>query len=94
MKASMKTYEEPEIAFQKLNSVLASCRLQKKKPYMKELFYIRGILKNRLTYYDKVKALKWLVELYEIQHVSLDDLSYMAKTVYDWYAFKDYYESD
>ena len=52
-----------------------------------ELFYIKGILKNRLTYFDERKAIIWLVEAGK--YCEIYDLREMAKEVKNWTEFRE-----
>lgn len=52
-----------------------------------ELFYIKGILKNRLTYFDERKAIIWLVEAEK--YCEIYDLREMAKEVKNWTEFRE-----
>jgi len=68
---------------------ICKCKnLNKDKPYMKELFYIRGILRNRLNYLVEWKALDYLERAY-LADASLDSLKECAKTVKNWSQFCD-----
>lgn len=69
--------------------VIRICRckeLNKSKPYMKELFYIRGILRNRLSYFVDWKALDYLERAY-LAGASLESLKDCAKSVRNWTQF-------
>ena len=68
---------------------ICKCKvLNENKPYMKELFYIRGILRNRLNYFVEWKALDYLEQAY-LADASLDSLKECAKTVKNWSQFCD-----
>lgn len=56
------------------------------KPYLKDLFYIRGILKNRLSYWDSQKALIYLEKAY-LAGYSIDSLKDFACMVRSWTEF-------
>ena len=92
LKASHSTYGDSSEFLDNLGKVLSVRRIQKKKPYMKDLFYIRGIMKHRFSYYDKVKALNMLVDLYENYNVPIKELKNEASNCANWSQFKYYYE--
>ena len=60
--------------------------IDKEKPYMKDLFYIRGIIKNRLDYFEKTKCLAYL-ESAHLKGASIESLREMALEVRNWTAF-------
>lgn len=60
--------------------------VDKEKPYLKDLFYIRGILRNRLNYCDQSEALILLEKAY-IYGASIESLKSLALSVRNWTAF-------
>ena len=69
--------------------VIKICRckdLNEDKPYMKDLFYIRGILRNRLNYCNEWKALDYLERAY-LTGACVESLKDCAKTVRNWTQF-------
>lgn len=58
------------------------------KPYLEQLLYIRGILRNRLCYCDLPAALSYLEAAYK-KGFSLDELAFVAREVTSWTEFKD-----
>ena len=58
------------------------------KPYLNQLYYIRGILRNRLNYYGEWESIK-IMEAAYLDDVSIDDIQYAAKEVTSWTQFKD-----
>ena len=54
----------------------------------KSACYIRGILKNRISYVDYQKALAWLVDALE-SGVDEDELKDLAKSVKNWTQFRE-----
>jgi hypothetical protein len=56
------------------------------KPYLKDLFYIRGIIRNRLPRYDQHKCLS-LLERAVVAGSSIESLREFAKTVRTWADF-------
>lgn len=56
-----------------------------------ELFYIKGILKNRLTYFDERKAMYWLKEA--VKYCEIYDLKEIAKEVKNWTEFRETIQS-
>lgn len=57
--------------------------IQDAHPEFKEINYIKGIMRNRFSYYDAAKATKILREAYE-NGVDLVDIRELAKEARDW----------
>ena len=55
----------------------------KEKPYLKDLLYIRGILRNRFSYCDERRAIEMLEEAYDLG-ADLEHLKRMAKKERNW----------
>jgi hypothetical protein len=58
------------------------------EPYMKTLYYIRGILRNRLTYCNDERAIRALREAHVDAEATLDDLKEIALDVKNWTEFR------
>jgi len=68
---------------------ICNCKkLETEKPYMKNLFYIRGILRNRFNYINEWKALNMLESAY-LEGASIEGLKEIALTTNHWSAFED-----
>jgi hypothetical protein len=80
------TGESWERAF---NMILGICRVNRasvNEPDLKQLYYIRGILRKRIPgYFDEPKALQYLKNAR--RDVSLDDLGVMARRIKNWTGF-------
>lgn len=86
------TRESVNKSFEYIARICRVKQLEQKKPYMKDLFYIRGILRNRLSFCDKTVALKLLEDAY-LSGASIESLTDLAKSVRNWTEFKcDIYE--
>jgi HNH endonuclease len=72
------------------NKVLGICRVNKaseKEPDLKQLYYIRGILRNRIPgYFDDSKALQYLKNARSWE-VDIEDLGAMARRIKNWHGF-------
>jgi hypothetical protein len=77
------TKESVEEAWRKVGGVCVVRREEKKRPHMKKLRYIRGILRNRLSYLDEGRALQLLEGAFNV-NASLDSLEKHAKSVRTW----------
>ena len=75
-------------SFSKIPVVAAVRERCKEKPYLKDLFYIRGILRNRLSYIDLSEAIDML-ERAHTAGAGIDRLREFSKTVPNWSDFKD-----
>lgn len=54
----------------------------------RELLYIRGILRNRLSFLDERKVIMWLKQAYAAGH-SIEELKELAITVKNWTQFRN-----
>jgi len=70
-------------AWKKVGGICNVKRQEEEKPYIKRLFYIRGILRNRLYYVDEKLVLKLLQKAVEAD-ASIDSLEEHAKSVRNW----------
>lgn len=81
------TADSISLAFDK---ILGICRVNKaaeKEPDLKQLYYIRGILRNRIPgYFDDGIALQYLKNA-RSWDVELEDLDQMARAVKNWSGF-------
>jgi hypothetical protein len=94
MDAAMASYfkggdEDPEEnsriageAFGKILSVIRGKEKYANRPYMKDLFYIRGILRNRCYCNDR-KAIELLEEAYDAG-IHIDDIKQLTLTTTSW----------
>jgi len=84
------TSESWELAFGKIPGICRVERASTNDPDIKELYYIRGILRKRLEgcYFDNARALEWL-KAARGWDVPLDDLRDIAKRSSSWTQFSD-----
>jgi hypothetical protein len=81
------TSESLERAFDKISGICRVNRQAKDEPDIRELYYIRGILRNRLSYFDNGQALQYLKNA-RSWGVSLDTLRSIAYKTRSWTSFK------
>ena len=62
-------------------------RRSKDKPYLRQLFYIRGILRKRLDYVHDLEALRLMERCAELD-IDIDWLTDFAKSVRSWSQFR------
>ena len=79
-------------AFTYIGKICSSKKRDEEKPYLKDLYYVRGILKNRLSYIDLPKAFRLLESSY-LLGATVDSLKAMAKDVSNWSSFREATES-
>jgi hypothetical protein len=82
-KDNKPTRESVNEAWDKITGI---CRMRKKqeaKPYLKDLFYIRGILRNRLSYVNEWQAINLLEDCIKVG-ISTDYLQEHATNVHNW----------
>lgn len=75
-------------AFAFIPRIVSVRRRQSDKPYLRDLFYIRGILRNRLNYCRDAVAMSLLEQAVEAG-ASIDNLREFAKAVQTWSQFTD-----
>lgn len=72
------------------DKILGICRVNRaavNEPDLKQLYYIRGILRNRIPgYFDDAKAFQYLKNARSWE-VTFDDLNAMARSVKNWSGF-------
>lgn len=82
------TAESVETAFSKIGSV---CRVNQQPDWMKELYYIRGIIRNRINLYNnqnQITLMEWLIEAYE-SGVSIQRLRAIAYDANGWTSLRN-----
>jgi cytochrome c553 len=82
------TAESWERAFAMIPRIISTQALIEKKPYMRELFYIRGILRRRLGYVNERMAIE-VMERAHLAGIDLDDIKELSKMASSWSAFRD-----
>lgn len=81
------TKESQALAFNKLGGVCAVSKASAENPDLKDLFYIRGILRNRIPgYFNPPKAMEFL-KAARSWDVSLGELGHIARNVRNWSGF-------
>ena len=75
-----------DLAWSKVAGICRTRRLEKKKPYIRDLFYIRGILRSRV--YVNEGYIMDLMESAVNAGVDVEDLKYMAKRCSSWTDFR------
>ena len=82
------TSESASKAFLYIERICRCKQNDEKFPEAKDLYYIRGILRNRIPYCDDKKAIYMLMEAYRLG-VEIEDLKIIAKEVKNWTQFKE-----
>lgn len=80
------TSESWEIAFSKIGAIITIERQSEENPDLKDFYYIRGILRNRISYHDPQKTLLWL-EAARSWGATIDELKVIACTTKNWTTF-------
>jgi len=73
-------------AFTKIPGIIRVSRSSVGKPYLRQLLYIRGILRNRLSHFNETHALSLLEEAAE-RGLDLDHFEKLAKGLNTWSQF-------
>jgi len=79
--------ESVEQAWKKVGGICRMNSIEKDNPNLKRLYYIRGILRNRLSYCNETLALKLLQQALEA-NASLDSLETHAKLARNWSSWR------
>ena len=82
------TTESIEKAFNYIGKVAHIKTIEGEKPYIKSLFYIRGILRNRLNYCNQSMAIDLLERAY-LEGASIQSLKQLALEVRNWTQWQD-----
>ena len=75
-------------AFSYVPRIINSKQRQKEKPYLKDLYYIRGILNNRLNYVNQHMTMD-LLEQAHLAGAQIEALMNFSKEVTSWSRFKE-----
>lgn len=78
-------------AFAYVPRVINGTKTCAEKPYMKDLFYIRGILRSRLSYVPERDCLALLETAYKAG-ATIDELRHLSRIVRDWPHFVSFIE--
>ncbi|WP_406853509.1 HNH endonuclease [Alsobacter sp. KACC 23698] len=81
------THESAARAFSMIARVAAVLQLSKDKPYLRRLYYIRGILRRRLRYLNEAAAMQ-LMEEAVLHAMDIDWLERFAKQCRSWTQFR------
>lgn len=76
-----------ELAFNKISGICQVNKQAEENPDIRELYYIRGILRKRLSYIDDGQALQYLKNA-RTWNVSIDTLRSIAYETKSWTSFK------
>ena len=81
------TKESVGKAFDYISKICSCNKRQEDKPYLKDLYYVRGILKNRLSYVNLPQAMSFLEEAYNLG-ADIESLKILAKETKNWTTFR------
>lgn len=70
----------------KVGGILRVRKLSADRPYLRDLYYIRGILRNRFSYVNERRAMELLEEAYQ-SGKTIDDIRTIAATAKNWTAW-------
>lgn len=76
------------LAFNKIPAIIENKKKESELPHLKEIYYCRGILKNRLNYFDGKKAMYMLVEYYNT-HKDLIKMKEICLNSKNWTHFRE-----
>lgn len=79
------TSESVDLAFSKLGGI---CRLQSMPDWRRQIYYLRGILRNRVAYCSDWEALQ-LLEQAHAAGVDMEFIGWLVRNVSSWTKFKN-----
>jgi len=79
--------DSAEKSFSYIPKICSFNRVVKEKPYMKDILYIRGILRNRVNYCNDWEAKKLLLDAYRAG-VDVDFLKGITKSADNWNSWR------
>jgi hypothetical protein len=82
------THASVNKAFDYIVRICACNQRVKEKPYLKELYYARGILRHRLSYVNEQEAME-LMEEAVLNGVEPSEILKFCRSVRNWTAFRD-----
>ena len=90
LESSIIAYEQYDInmAFDKIEPIIKNKKMQQEHPEMKDLFYIRAIVKNKFSYYDLNTAIILLKKCYELG-ATIDSLKDFTRNCSNWTQWKN-----
>lgn len=77
-----------EIAFKKIASIAQIRKEDKENPNLKDMYYIRGILRNRFSYIDENYSIQ-LLKMLDSKNASLSWVKQVALNCEEWEDWKD-----
>jgi len=86
------THKSVDTAWEYVRRICGCKRMYEEKPWMKDVFYLRGILRNRISYVDERRAKELLVSAIEL-NADISSLKNLVLTVSTWTKFRDTLEN-
>lgn len=83
LKDGKPTVESVNRAWDYVHRISSVKKADKEKPHLKDLLYIRGIVRNRCTYCNESRALELLEEAFNAG-ATVEDMKRIARTVRNW----------
>lgn len=77
------TQESVERAFEKVGGICTTKRREKTQPYMRDLYYVRGILRKRFSYVEDSVAIPLLESAFE-RGYDFEELKQIARQERSW----------
>ncbi len=93
LRASVEQYEELEKIFNYIPRIASVTKRSKDKPYLRDLYYIRGILRKRLSYVNDWLCIQ-LMESALDSGVDIDYLKDLAIGARNWTEWRESIESE
>jgi hypothetical protein len=87
------TFDSCSTAFGKIGSICGVLKASESKPYMRKLYYIRGILRQRLSYLNEWQCMQLMEAAIVIGGADVGRIEAVSKEVRNWTQFKEIMES-
>jgi hypothetical protein len=85
---SFGNYSDLELAFKKIKAICSTRKTDKEKPYLKDLYYIRGILRNRFSYVNDSECIN-IMEHALYTGTKIEELKIISKRCYSYTQWKN-----
>lgn len=85
---SIPIHQSVEKAWSYIPRICANKKREEGKPYLKDLYYIRGILRNRLSYVKDWQSIQ-LMEEALTSGIEIEQIKDLAKRTSNWSSFRD-----
>ncbi|WP_398473697.1 HNH endonuclease [Tardiphaga sp.] len=87
------SYDSACEAFSKIGSICGVLKASESRPYMRELYYVRGILRKRLSYMNEWQCMQLMEAAIVVGGADVERIKAVSKEVRNWSQFKEIMEA-